>query len=457
MNHNPYAALTDTDRRAMLASMKMESMEGLLAAIPEKLRYRAQFDLPEALPEWELDKHMRALAAENCTTLSMTSFLGAGFYEHHVPAAVDALSERGEFLTSYTPYQPEMSQGSLQVIAEYQYVVGQLLGVPLVNASCYDGATAFADAFAMALRADRSERRRLSLAETVWPQTGMIVGTHFAGRQVEFESAPHGQDGGLDLERLERAFRSSPPVAFGFQTPNKFGVLENIEAVAQLCRKYQVTSIVSYHPFLSGLFMPPGELGIDIVCGEGQVLGNYLYAGGASFGFLGSRMEFAPHITGRLVGMVESDSGKALYSLIRQEREQHVSRERATSNICTNQALCAMRAVFYLSLLGDGGLERLAELNLAKAGAFALRLCTIPGVSLAFSAPFFNEFLVRVPVPVDRLLRKLRERGIYGGLDGASLGVPDALLVAVTETKGDDQLASSFDHFKRCIEELRHV
>ena len=450
MNHNPYSALTASDREAMLRTLGINSVEALLSAISTNLRVRGHLDLPAPMTEWELDVHMRELAAQNRTTRSTLSFLGGGAYEHHVPAVVDALSDRGEFLTSYTPYQPDMSQGSLQVIAEYQYVMGELLGVPVVNASSYDGATALADALAMACAANRSDRAHIALADTLWPQSRMIVDTHLTARRRSITTVPCGATGQLDVAELERVFRDRAPIAFAFQSPNMFGVLEEIEPIARLCCQYSVTSILHYHPLLSGLFVPPGRLGIDIVCGDGQGLGNYLYAGGPSLGFLGCQQSLAPYIPGRLVGSTQAPDGTLRYQLVCEEREQHVAREKATSNICSNQALCAMRAVFYLSLLGDAGLQDLAERNAKLARSFCGRLCSIPGFERVFGGPFFNEFFLQLPCPASSLLARLREHGVYGGIDGILFGRSNTLLVAVTETKTLKQLEAAFSAFLAC-------
>jgi glycine cleavage system pyridoxal-binding protein P len=309
----------------MLNSMGLTDIEQLLSSIPERIRLKRDLNLPAPLDEGQSDRLIRQHAALNQTVLSRTSFLGGGLYEHMIPAVVDYLSERGEFLTSYTPYQPHMSQGSLEVLWEYQQMVQALLGMPIVNASSYDGSTAMADAFNMICHRAETSNGIIVMAETIWPQTRLIVESSFAGKAVKFESTGAGRDGRMDLDKLETHFAVRAPTAFGFQSPNCYGVVEDVEAIVRLCRKYNVVSVLYYHPLLSGLFVPPGNLGVDIVCGEGQMLGIPLSAGGASLGLLGCQTAFASAIPGRIVGIKEDDSGQPYFALVNEEREQHES------------------------------------------------------------------------------------------------------------------------------------
>lgn len=454
--HNPYSCHTQADVQSMLNSMGLTHIEQLLSSMPEAIRLKRDLNLPAPLDEGQSDRLIRQRASLNHSVLSRTSFLGGGLYEHSIPAVVDYLSERGEFLTSYTPYQPRMSQGSLEVLWEYQQMMQSLLGVPVVNASCYDGSTAMADAFNMVCYRAASQDGVFLLAKTIWPQTRQIVESSFAGKAVRFESTGYTREGQLDLDELETHFAVNKPRAFGFQSPNCFGVAEDIQAVVRLCRQYDVVSVLYYHPFLSGIFVPPGELGVDIVCGEGQMLGNPLNAGGASFGFLGCQSAFASAIPGRMVGIRRNeDTGQHEFALVSEEREQHVARDKATSNICTNQANNVMRATFFLALAGDQGLSTLARRNAKNAHSFCERLTRIEGVRLQFSGPFFNEFLLSLPVPAAVLLAALRERGIYGGIDAAAWGYPASLLIAVTETKDDQQLEAAAQAFEDALSVLR--
>jgi glycine cleavage system protein P-like pyridoxal-binding family len=456
--HNPYSCHTQKDVQSMLESMGLTDIEQLLSSIPGAIRLKRDLSLPAPLDEGQSDRLIRQRAALNQTVLSRTSFLGGGVYEHTIPAVVDYLSARGEFLTSYTPYQPSMSQGSLEVLWDYQQMMQALLGMPVVNASCYDGSTAMADAFNMVCHQAARNEGLMVMAETIWPQTRLIVESSNAGKAVKFESTAMGHDGCLDLDKLETHFAVRAPMAFGFQSPNCYGVVENVEAIAHLCRKYNVVSVLYYHPLLSGLFVPPGNLGVDIVCGEGQMLGIPLSAGGASLGFLGCQTAFSAAIPGRLIGIKEDNNGKRHFALVNEEREQHVARERATSNICTNQANCAMRATFFLALHGDQGMNVIARRNTESAHAFSAKLLELDGVELKFPGPFFNEFLVTLPVPAAALLEELCKYGVYGGVDGAAWGRPDTLLIAVTETKDADQLEAArraFDVSLRAVQERR--
>ncbi|WP_186067211.1 aminomethyl-transferring glycine dehydrogenase subunit GcvPB [Burkholderia gladioli] len=452
--HNPYACHDREDVRSMLESMGLRDIEQLLRPIPGAIRLGRDLDLPAPLDEGQSDRLIRQRAALNQIVLSRTSFLGAGLYEHTIPAVVDYLAERGEFLTSYTPYQPRMSQGSLEVLWEYQQMMQSILGMPVVNASCYDGSTAMADAFNMVCHSERLVCGTIAMARTVWPATRTIVESSFAGKAIGFVTCDAAGDGRLDLAALEAYFVAHRPLAFGFQSPNCFGILEDIEAVAAVCRRHGVSSVLYYHPFLSGLFVTPGKLGVDIVCGEGQMLGNPLNAGGASLGFLGCQRPFASAIPGRMVGLRE-ENGERLFALVNEEREQHVAREHATSNICTNQANNVMRATFFLALQGDAGLEVLARRNAANARRFCERLLRIDGVRLHYSGAFFNEFLVSLPVQAAAVLNALREHGIYGGVDAAAWGYPSSLLIAVTETKDDAQLDEAARIFEGVLNALR--
>jgi glycine cleavage system protein P-like pyridoxal-binding family len=458
MKQNPFSVHTDNDRESMISSMGLSSIEDLFSVIPSNVKLKGELNLPDALDEWDLEKHMRSLAGANKTVLEVESLLGGGLYDHHIPAAVDYLASRGEYVTSYTPYQPNMSQGSLQVIYEYQYAMSQLLGVPVVNASSYDGSTSMADAIGMAISQSREHRERskidnsILLSSSIWPQAEEIVKSHFSCKALRINHVNYDDNGQINTESLSSFLEAERPDAFVFQTPNKFGVLEKVQEIADVCKRYNVTTILYYHPLLSGIFSPPGRHGIDIVCGEGQPLGIPLHAGGASLGFLGCQNNYASYIPGRIVGKRKDSQGKTYYSLIREEREQHVSREKATSNICSNQALNSMRAIFYLSSTGDDGLKRLAHLNGMLAAHLLKRLCRIDGVSLKFGSPFFNELFVEFPMKASTLISRLKAEGVYAGIDGESYGYPNCILMAITETKSYDQLDAICKKFEVAIE-----
>lgn len=452
-----YIAHSPEDRRDMLLSMGLTSTAELSNHIPEALTLRRALDLPEALSEHALEAHVRELARRNTDLYSVSSFIGGGMYEHHIPAVVDAIAERGEYLTAYTPYQPEMSQGLLQVLSEYQSYMSAITGLPVVNSSCYDGSTAFSDALWMACQAATSGRGGVCIASTVWPQVQAVADTYLGGRRVAISRAPfNARTGLLDLQKLEAMFEQTHPAVFGFQTPNCFGVLEDIEEVVALCRKFDVLSALHYHPFLSGIFVPPGELGVDIVCGEAQMLGIPLAGGGPSLGFLASDSAYRRFMPGRLVGTVSDIYGNPAYALVHEEREQHVAREKATSNMCSNQAHCALRAAVYLSVTGEAGLTQLAHENLSIAHDFAGLLMQTGRMSIRFDAAFFNEFVLTMPCAASEVLTKLRTMGIRGGLDGKMFGMPNSILIAVTETKSNADLDAAASAFSTALAELGH-
>ncbi len=451
-----YIVHLPSDRDAMLTSMGLGSIDDLFTAIPKDLRFSRALDVPAAMSEWALDAHLRALADRNATTRTHLSFLGGGMYDHHVPAVVDAIASRGEFLTAYTPYQPEMSQGLLQALAEYQQAIGAITGLPVVNSSSYDGATALADAAwvgrqALAMKAGSGATPVVIAAATLWPQHREVLGTYMYGRGVDLADLPcEAESGRVDLAALERLLAASSPAVVLVQSPNRFGVIEHVAKISEVCRRHGAITAVSWNPLLSGLLQVPGEQGADIVCGEGQPLGIPLCAGGPTLGFLACRKDLRRHMPGRLVGKVADIYGNPAYALVHEDREQHVAREKATSNICSNQALCSVRAAIYLSLLGDTGLRRLARIIAAKTQFLADALTRIPGVRRACGAPVFNEFLVTVPRSTETLARLL-DGGILGGLDGATLGRPGTILVAVTETKTRAELERMAAAFAKAV------
>jgi len=425
-------------RRAMLATIGLDSMDDLFRLIPHAIRLKDPLKLPAARAEWEVDRRLRRLAARNASARTHTCFLGGGFYDHHVPAAVDAIVARGEFLTAYTPYQPEMSQGLLQVLFEYQQTISKVVGLPIVNSSSYDGATALAEA--AWIMAQASKLNRVAVTAALWPEHRRVLDTYCVGRKIEIVTIPVAESGAIDAAALASLLEKTPVGGFIVQSPNCFGVLEDLAALAQAAKRAKILFGVSYNPWLSGLFTPPGELGADLVCGEGQVFGIPLSAGGPSLGLLAVRKDLRQFMPGRIIGRVADIYGNPAYAMVYEDREQHVARERATSNLCSNQALNAIRSVVYLSLLGETGFADTARAILNKTRYLIEGLEKIPGVKLRFAAPVFNEFLVQVPVEVPGLLRHLEGRQIFGGIDGALIGKPAHLLVAVTENKSREDL-----------------
>jgi len=440
------------DRARMLEAIGLGSIDGLFSQIPEDLRLKRLLDLPPPLSEWELEKHVRGLASQNSTTLTHLSLLGGGAYEHHVPAVVSEIASRGEFLTAYTPYQPEISQGLLRVLHDFQRLMGQLLGLPKANSSVYDGATALAEASWMACSIRQIPR--IAVAETIWPEWRSVLETYMTGRGVSIQTVPADPDSGLVAQDvLEQSLARVPVAALVIQTPNMFGVVESVRPLAAICKSHGALTSVSSYPMLLGSVQSPGEQGADIVTCEAQSLGLWLNAGGPYLGVIATRDEHEMFLPGRIVGDCEDLKGEPALALVKEKREQHVSREKATSHICSNQALMALRAVVYLATVGENGFRRLSCLNAQKAHYLCERLCSLPGVALAKSGRFFNEFLLSLPCAPARVLGALREDGIFGGIDFASLDprYPHHLLIAVTETKSKSELDRIVAAFARAL------
>jgi glycine dehydrogenase subunit 1 len=427
----PYIPHTPEEIRHMLEAIGAPSVEALFEAIPRKLRLDRALDLPRALSEQELVQALRTLAERNASTASHDWFLGGGTYAHYAPAAIDALVQRGEFLTAYTPYQPEISQGTLQAIFEWQTMICSLCGMEVANASMYDGASASAEAALMAMRL--TKRHKVAVAGALHPHYRDVLRTYLSGLGSEIVELPLAADG-------RSAVRGRPldedTACLLVQQPGFFGCLEDLRAAAEVAHAAGALLVVVVAEALSlALLRSPGELGADIVCGEAQSFGVPMSLGGPHVGFLATRERFVRQMPGRLVGETVDTHGKRGFVLTLSTREQHIRRERATSNICTNQGLCLLVATIYLSLLGRRGLRKLAELNLAKAEYAKERVRQTPGLSLPFSAPTFNEFAVSVPDSGERALERALEAGCVGGLDLDTLApeLAPAVLVCTTE------------------------
>ncbi|MCF7968285.1 MAG: aminomethyl-transferring glycine dehydrogenase subunit GcvPA [Methylococcaceae bacterium] len=444
-----YNTHRQSDIRLMLERMNLPDIDALFAAIPAALRLQQPLNLPLPLSEWELAKHVRTLAASNATTETHLSFLGGGAYEHHVPAVIDAIVNRGEFLTAYTPYQPEMSQGLLQALFEFQTLLARLLGKPSVNCSVYDGATAAAESAWMMVSI--SGKKRIAVAESFWPEWLEVIRTYMRGRDVEVVVIrAREEDGRLDQDGLNQALADGKTAGILVQTPNRFGVIEDIASLSAIAHDHGVLSCISWHPLLTGILKSPGEMGADIVCCEAQSLGIPLSAGGPYLGVIATSQAYEKYLPGRIVGRVFNQQGRELYALVKEEREQHIAREKATSHICSNQALQAIRATLFLALLGETGFARLAALNTEKAHYLARQLTDLPGVELTFRSPFFNEFMLTVPCTTMPLLEKLRSRCIFAGIavDYPGLDRGRHLLIAVTEVKSRAELDAMVQTFE---------
>ena len=424
---------TPEDRRAMLEAIGVDTVDELFSAIPAGARFPT-LSLPPRMAEANAYQELSRLAARNLSTAEAPSFLGAGIYNHYVPATVQQILWRGEFYTAYTPYQPEVSQGTLQVIYEFQTMVAALTGMEVANASLYDGATALAEGALLAVSVPR-KRTKIVVAGTVHPNYRAVVRTYSEGLPVSIVETP------LPAETL-----TVTPDAFDglldeqtacvvVQYPNFFGRIEDIAAIGRRAHEVGAKLVVSAYPMALGLLKAPGELGADIVSGEGQSLGVPASFGGPVVGLLACRQELVRQMPGRLAGMTVDSEGKRGFVLALQTREQHIRREKATSNICTNQGLIALAATVYMASVGPGGLRRIAELCYQKAHYLADRLSGIPGWRLVGDGPFFNEFVVRGPVDGVAVNRALRDRGIIGGyaLDAVDPALEGALLVSATE------------------------
>jgi glycine dehydrogenase subunit 1 len=440
-----YTLNTPADRQAMLAAVGAKTFDDLLATIPSDVRLNRPLAVPPALSEIELTRHLQALAARNANADTHACFLGGGAYDHFIPAVVDAVAGRSEFYTAYTPYQAEASQGSLQVGFEYQTLVCQLTGLDVANASLYDGGSAVAEAVIMAV-SHTGRTGKVVVAGSVHPEYRQVLATYLAdlGVRVETLLTPHGF---LDPGDVTKAVDEETACVV-VQHPNFFGSLEEVEALGKAVKAKGALFVVSFDPISVGLLKRPGDYGADIAVAEGQCLGNYLMYGGPYLGLLACRQEFVRKIPGRLVGQTVDRNGKRCWVLTLQTREQHIRREKATSNICTNQGLLALRATVYLTALGPQGLKETAELCARKAHYAAEQLTQVPGVKLAFDRPFFKEVTLRVPGNVPVLLADLAEDGYLAGLPLGRYDPKraDCISVAVTEkrTKAEiDGLASA--------------
>jgi glycine cleavage system P protein (glycine dehydrogenase) subunit 1 len=424
-----YLSLTDADREAMLERIGVSSVEDLFQDIPEKVRFRGDLDLEPALSEPELVAHLEELARRNVHTGQELSFLGAGIYDHYVPALVDAILARGEFLTAYTPYQPEMSQGILQAIFEYQTVICELTGMDVSNASGYDGTTVAADACYVAKHV--TGRQKVVLCEALHPHVRQVVKTYAPGFGLEVVEVPH-HEGTTDPDELRQAARDAACVIF--QQPNFFGCLEPAPDLAAAANEAEALAIAHVDPVSLGLLEAPGNYGCALAIGEGQGAGNYQSYGGPHYGFIAARSDFIRRMPGRIVGETTDIAGERGYVLTLQTREQHIRREKATSNITTNQTLLALAGLAHLSWLGPQGLREVGETCMALAEHAKDRL----GLPLLFpDRATFKEFAIHIGRPAEEAVKAAREKGVHPGyaLKRDYAGMEDALLVCVTEKK----------------------
>lgn len=425
----------------MMEKIKVSSIDELLGSIPSDIRKKSGLKLPPALDELALTRHLKALSNMNSQRASMPSFLGAGAYSHFIPSAVDHLVSRSEFYTAYTPYQPEISQGTLQAIFEFQTMICLLTGMDVANASMYDGASALAEAVLMAKRINK-KGRKVYLSKTIHPEYRAVVKTYTSDLDIEIAEIEYDEEGRTDLNRLHKAM-DEQPVAIAVQYPNFFGVVEDMEAISKIASERGALFIsATTEPLALGLIRPPAHYGVDIAVGEGQSFGNAVNFGGPHLGLFATKKEYLRNMPGRLVGETVDIDGKKGYVLTLSTREQHIRREKATSNICSNQSLCALSAGIYLSLLGKRGLRALALTNLSLAEYAKKKLTGQRGLSLRFLSPTFNEFVIRTDKPAEEINNRLFEAGIVGGFP---LGrfypeLNDAILFCVTEMSNREDI-----------------
>ncbi len=435
-----YLSHTQADRQEMLDAIGVESVDALFSPIPEALR-ATDLDLPAGLSELETRQHLEALAGQN-RIYGGASFLGAGCYNHFVPAAVRSLTARAEFATAYTPYQAEVAQGTLQHIFEFQTALCELTGLGAANASMYDGPSALAEAAFLALR--HNHRDRILASAGLHPEERQVVETYASGPGFQVSTLELDEASGQT--RLPTASELEGVGALLVRQPNFYGVIEDLRPLAAAAHEAGALLVVSQYPVTLGLLAPPAQVGADVAVGDVQPFGNARAFGGPSAGYLVCRQDLVRQLPGRLVGQTIDADGRTAYALTLQAREQHIRRSRATSNICSNQALNALAATIHLALLGPRGLAELGEICVRRAHYLLAELLEIPGIEAVFAGPFFNEFALRLPLPAAEFTRAMRARGVDPGVElarfsgGDGHGGGDQILVAVTEMNSPEEI-----------------
>ena len=443
---NPFIANTPKDVEDMLRTIGVRTIDDLFVDIKAHQRPKS-FHIPEGKSEFEVLEQMNRLATRNASGL--IPFIGCGFYDHYVPAAVSALISRGEFMTAYTPYQPECSQGTLQALYEYQSCICALTGMDVANASLYDGGTALYEAMMVALRA--TGRNKIIMDGGVSPIYRKILKSYTSNLNIEFAETPvaHGQSDRAQIAKV----LDEKTAAVILQNPNFFGAVDDYSDIIEKAHKQGALAIVSVYPISLGILKTPGEMGADIVTGEGQSLGLSLNFGGPYLGLMAAKKEFVRKMPGRIVGQTVDTAGRRCFVNTLQAREQHIRREKATSNICTNVALCAVQSYIFMALLGKAGLKELAQLNLEKAEFARQALSKIKGVEVKRSSPSFNEFTVHLPQDASDVVAKMISRGFAAGfpLGRYYTGMENYLLVAVTEKRTKEEIERFAENLKETL------
>ncbi|MGM0842084.1 MAG: aminomethyl-transferring glycine dehydrogenase subunit GcvPA [Bacillota bacterium] len=448
MKHR-YLPMTEQDQREMLDSIGVDNVNDLFEDIPEQVRFKGDYKIKEAKSETELVKELTKMAAKNADLKSHTSFLGAGVYDHYMPIIVDHVLSRSEFYTAYTPYQPEISQGELQAIFEFQTMICELTGMDVANSSMYDGGTALAEA-AM-LSAGQTRRKKVLVSSTVHPESRDVLRSYAKGQYIEVVEIPH-DNGVTDVEELKKLM-SNEIAAVVVQYPNFFGRVEELKAIEEVAHAQKAMFVVSSNPLALGALTPPGQLGADIVIGDAQPFGIPSAFGGPHCGYFAVNKKLMRKVPGRLVGQTVDEDGIRGFVLTLQAREQHIRRDKATSNICSNQALNALAASVAMTALGKQGVKEMALQNIQKAH-YAKEAFKAKGFSIAFEGPSFNEFVVKVNRPVKEINQKLLGKEMIGGYD---LGLMDDslsqhMLIAVTELRSKEEIDAFVAELGDCHE-----
>ncbi|WP_096201224.1 aminomethyl-transferring glycine dehydrogenase subunit GcvPA [Bacillus sp. FJAT-45350] len=436
MTHR-YLPMTEQDQIEMLEAIGVQSIEELFADIPESIRFKGQLNISDALKEPELIKYFQELASKNVDLQKAVSFLGAGVYEHYIPSIVDHVISRSEFYTAYTPYQPEISQGELQAIFEYQTMICELTGMDIANSSMYDGPTALAESAMMSC--GQTKKKKILVSKAVHPEARDVLKTNAKGQNltvVEIDTA----DGVTDIDALKNEFDKDTACVI-VQYPNFFGSIENLAEIEKLTHSEKSMFIVSSNPVSLGLLKPPGEFGADIVVGDAQPFGIAPQFGGPHCGYFATTTKLMRKIPGRLVGQTTDENGQRGFVLTLQAREQHIRREKATSNICSNQALNALAASVAMTAIGKKGVKEMATQNVQKA-AYAKKALKEKGLSVVYANPTFNEFVVNVGKPVSKVNDELLQKGFIGGYDlGRDYSeLQGHMLIAVTEVRTKEEI-----------------
>ena len=446
----PFIQNNENDIKEMLEKIGVEKFEDLLDSIPEEFRTGNKFNIGKALSEPEVWKHLYNTATKNKNSDDNISFLGGGIYDHYVPAAVDQIASRSEFYTAYTPYQAEVSQGTLIMMYEYQTLINRLTGMEVTNDSMYDGATAMAEAAHMARVING--KHNIVISETVNPLYIEVVKTYSHGLNIPIRIAPS-KDGKTDIDAIVSLIDNETAAVIA-QNPNFFGIIENMEKLSETVHEKDTLFIAAYDPISLAILKTPGEYNADIAVGEGQALGNPQSFGGPLLGLFSTKRKFIRQVPGRIVGATKDANGNTGYVMTLQTREQHIKRDRATSNICTNEGLCMTRAAIYLELLGEEGLKTAAETSTKNSHYLFDKLLSVNGIEAAFpNTPFFKEFVIKLPIEAKTIINKLENRGIFAGINLGKFRKEWAkmLLIAVTETKTKDEMDYFVSEIKKII------